>query len=265
MCLILFSYNMHAKYKLILAANRDEFYERPTRPAQFWNNSPNLLAGKDLKGNGTWLGITRQGRFAAITNFREPENAAQSAPSRGFLIRDFLEDDSTPENYIKMIKKDAQRYKGFNLLVGTHQEIFYYSNRQNKILEILPGLYGLSNHLLNTDWPKVKKGKQLLNDTILQNNFGDAEIFFPLLQDQSKPPDHLLPNTGVSLEWERILSSIFITSSTYGTRSSTLLLWDRNGNIEFFERTFIPGPEYLVKNETRHFSFSIPKHQGSPR
>jgi uncharacterized protein with NRDE domain len=265
MCLILFSYNIHARYKLILAANRDEFYERPTRPVQFWNNSPNLLAGKDLKGNGTWLGITRQGRFSAITNFREPENTTQTAPTRGFLVRDFLEDDSTPENYLKMIKEDAQRYNGFNLLVGTHHGISYYSNRQNKILEIMPGIHGLSNHQLNTDWPKVKKGKQLLDDIILQNTFLDAEIIFSILQDRSKPPDHLLPNTGVSLEWERILSSIFITSSTYGTRSSTVLLWDRNGNIEFFERTFFPGPGGIVKNETQHFSFSIAKHQGSPR
>jgi uncharacterized protein with NRDE domain len=264
MCLILFSYNIHAQYKLILAANRDEFYQRPTLPARFWNNSPNLLAGKDLQGDGTWIGITRQGRFSAITNFREPENATQNAPTRGFLVRNFLEDNSTPDNYLKMRKEDAQSYNGFNLLVGTREGISYYSNRQNKILEIVPGVHGLSNHLLNTDWPKIKKGKRLLNDMMIQNNL-DVENLFSILQDRSKPPDHLLPNTGVSLEWERILSSIYIFSNTYGTRSSTILLWDRNGKIDFFERTFIPDKECIMKNETRHFSFTIPKHQGSPR
>jgi uncharacterized protein with NRDE domain len=264
MCLILFSYNIHAQYKLILAANRDEFYQRPTLPAQFWNNYPNLLAGKDLKGDGTWMGITRHGRFSAITNFREPENASKNAPTRGFLVRNFLEDDSNPENYLKMIKEDTQHYNGFNLIVGTREGIYYYSNRQNKILEIRPGVHGLSNHLLNTDWPKVKKGKQLLNGMMLQYNL-DVENLFSILQDRSNPPDHLLPNTGVSLEWERILSSIFIISHTYGTRSSTILLWDRKGNIDFFERTFIPGKECIMKNETRHFSFTISKHQGSPR
>jgi uncharacterized protein with NRDE domain len=257
MCLILFSYNKHPRYRLIFAANRDEFYERPTRPAQFWNASPDLLAGKDLKGGGTWMGITRNGRFAAITNFREPENIRQNLPSRGFLVRNFLETDSSPENYLKMIKKIGDRYNGFNLLVGTHDGIFYYSNRQTRILEISPGIHGLSNHLINTDWPKVKKGKQLLAEIISQDNFPNMTNLFSILQDRSKPPDHLLPNTGVPLEWERILSPLFITGTIYGTRSSTIFLWDKDGNIEFVERTFTPDQNCIVKSDTQKFSFTI--------
>jgi uncharacterized protein with NRDE domain len=257
MCLILFSYNKHPRYNLIFAANRDEFYKRPTRPAQFWNGSPDLLAGKDLKGGGTWMGITRTGRFAAITNFREPENITENTPSRGFLVRDFLDTNSSPENYLNMIREAGGRYNGFNLLVGTPDGILYYSNRQNKIFNIPPGLHGLSNHLINTDWPKVKKGKQLLAEAISQANFPDMETLFSVLKDRSKPPDHLLPKTGVSLEWERILSPLFIHSRTYGTRSSTILLWDRNGNIDFFERSFMPDQEDFVKNETRKFCFKI--------
>ncbi len=257
MCLILFSYDKHPAYKLIFAANRDEFYERPTRPAQFWNGSPDLLAGKDLKGGGTWMGITRTGRFAAITNFREPENVTKNAPSRGFLVRDFLETSSSPENYLKMIKKIGGSYNGFNLLVGTPDGIFYYSNRQTKILKIPPGIHGLSNHLINTDWPKVIKGKQLLAEIISQDKLPDTKNLLSILQDQSIPPDHLLPNTGVSLEWERTLSPLFITSSTYGTRSSTILLWDRNGNINFYERTFTADQGCVVNSETREFRFQM--------
>jgi uncharacterized protein with NRDE domain len=265
MCLILFAYKTHSRYQLIFAANRDEFYDRPTRPARFWNSSPDLLAGKDLKGGGTWMGITREGRFAAITNFREPENIVKKAPSRGFLVRDFLKGDSSPENYLKMIRKIGNGFNGFNLLVGNHDKIYYYSNRQNKILEIPPGIHGLSNHLLNTDWPKVKKGKHLLSKNISQKNFPDIKSLFSILQDRFNPPDHLLPNTGVSLEWEKILSPIFIRSNSYGTRSSTILLWDQNGNIEFSEDTYNPQERDHLKGETRKFSFVIPTYQDSPR
>jgi uncharacterized protein with NRDE domain len=255
MCLILFSYNKHPRYRLIFAANRDEFYDRPTRPAQFWNGSPYLLAGKDLKGGGTWMGITRTGRIAAITNFREPENTIENAPSRGFLVRNFLETDSSHQDYLNKVNKIGKLYNGFNLIVGTPDGLFYYSNRYSRILKIPPGIHGLSNQLLNTNWPKVKKGTQLLAEIMSKDNFPDTETLFSILQDQYRPPDQLLPNTGVSLEWERILSPIFITSSTYGTRSSTILLWDRNGNIEFSERTFTPGKGEIVKHETRTFRF----------
>jgi uncharacterized protein with NRDE domain len=255
MCLILFSYDKHPRYKLIFAANRDEFYDRPTRPAKFWNASPDLLAGKDLKGGGTWMGITRSGRIAAITNFREPEYTIENAPSRGFLVRDFLESDLSSKDYLNKISKIGGLYNGFNLIVGTPDGLFYYSNRQNKILKISPGIHGISNHLINTNWPKVKKGTQLLADIISKDNCPDTEALFSMLQDQTQPPDCLLPNTGVSLEWERLLSPLFITGSIYGTRSSTILLWDRDGNIKFSERTFTPDHGRIVNSETREFRF----------
>ena len=257
MCLILFSYQNHPRFDLIFAANRDEFYDRPTRPAQFWKSSKHILAGKDLKGGGTWMGITRTGRFAAITNFREPGNIIENAPSRGSLVLDFLKTDCSPENYLKTLQKTGKIYNGFNLLVGAGQGIFYYSNRQNEILEIPPGIHGLSNHLINTDWPKVKKGKQLLAETASQNDFPNIKNLFSILQDRSRPPDNLLPKTGVSLEWERILSPLFITGSKYGTRSSTIFLRDKDGTISFLERTFTPDHGSILQNDTRKFSFSI--------
>ena len=203
------------------------------------------------------MGITRTGRFAAITNFREPGNIIENAPSRGFLVLDFLKTDYSPENYLKTVQNKGNRYNGFNLLVGTHQEIFYYSNRQNRILKIRPGIHGLSNHLINTNWPKLRKGKQLLAETISTDNLPDVKNLFSILHDHSRPPDHLLPNTGVSLEWERILSPLFITSSTYGTRSSTIFLLNTDGTIEFFERTFTPCHGRIIGNDTGKFSFRI--------
>lgn len=248
---------MHPQYRLVIAANRDEFYERQTRPAQFWKTSPDLLAGKDLRGGGTWMGITRSGRFGAITNYREPQNVIKNAPSRGFLVRDFLETPLPPLDYLKKNKNAADHYNGFNLIVGTTKDLFYYSNRQNNIIKILPGIHGLSNHLINTPWPKVVKGKQSLWNIVSENVPLDIEKIFTLLKDNNSPPDRLLPNTGVGFQWEKILSPIFITSSTYGTRSSTVLLWDRHGKVKFFERSFIMNGGEFTKAETREFCFKI--------
>ncbi len=201
------------------------------------------------------MGITRSGRMAAVTNYRDTKNIIENAPSRGHLVRDFLESDLSPEAYLNGIKNIGELYNGFNLLVGNFDGIFYYSNRQNKVLKIPSGIHGLSNHLINTKWPKVEKGKQMLTEIIHQNSFPDPETLFSILQDRSRPQDHQLPNTGVSLEWERILSPLFITSKTYGTRSTTLLLWNKDGKIEFLERTFKPSPKGLADTETRRFSF----------
>jgi uncharacterized protein with NRDE domain len=204
-----------------------------------------------------WLGITRTGRLAAITNFRDPGLDISNAPSRGFLVKEFLFGKESPQNYLQHIKSVGDQYNGFNLLVGDRTELFYYSNRGNHIQKIKPGIYGLSNHLLDTPWPKIAKGKDTLKRLLENNKKVNPENIFAMLRDGVFPPDDLLPDTGVDLEWERTLSPLFITSEIYGTRSSSIVLIERNGEITFMERTFIPDGGVSRAGKTRKFSFKM--------
>lgn len=238
MCLILFAYRVHPQYRLILAANRDEFYDRPTRPLAWWNDYPTLLAGQDLKAGGTWMGITKTGRFAAITNFREVGLTRENAPSRGDLVKDFLIGNSRPHNYLQTVLDKGQAYNGFNLIIGDANKLFNSSNRDDTIHTIEPGVHGLSNHLLNTPWPKVTQGISRLHSLISRKKGFSQEDIFGILGDRSIPTDEDLPDTGVGLEWERVLSPLFITSGIYGTRCASILLWKHSGEITFLERTF---------------------------
>ena len=241
MCLIFVAVDAHPKYRIVIAANRDEFYDRPTAPASFWPEAPELLGGRDLRAGGTWIGITRNGRIAALTNFREDLKTIRvDAPSRGKLVSDFLLCGESPETYLDRLSREANRYNGFTLLVGEGTEFCCYSNRGNGILKLFPGIHGLSNHLLDTPWPKVVKGKQVLNGLLAKEELSMEELFHFLL-DRIVAPDESLPNTGVDREWERTLSPIFIVSPNYGTRSSTAILLDRYGNVTFMERTFDQG------------------------
>ena len=183
MCLILFSYQTHPKYSLILAANRDEYYNRPTEPLAFWNDRPDILAGRDLKRKGVWLGITRTGRICAITNFREPFLRIESAPSRGLLVSDFLAGQESPEFYLNQIKQVGNRYNGYNLLAGDRSGLYYYSNQANAVQKLTAGLYGLSNHFLNTPWPKVKKGKAALEALLEKKEEINTEDIFDILNE----------------------------------------------------------------------------------
>jgi len=253
MCLILFAWKMHETYPLILAANRDEFYERPSAPAAFWADAPDLLAGRDLKAGGTWLGITRNGRLAAITNYRDPASLKKEAPSRGHLVSDYLRGRESPDEYLQRLDPRAGRYNGFSLLVGDRSELFYYSNR-GEASRLAPGIHGMSNHLLDTPWPKVNRGKQTLERLLAGDRNPSPEALLDLLASRSRPPDDQLPDTGVGLEWERILSPLFIESPTYGTRCSTVLLIDRQGVVTFVERVFNGGSEPRV---TSRFDFRI--------
>jgi uncharacterized protein with NRDE domain len=169
MCLILFAYRQHTDYKLILTANRDEYFARETASLAYWEDAPDVLAGRDLEKGGTWLGITRRGRFAAITNYRDANHPQKEADSRGFLVSEYLRGTDSPQQYLKALQMTADRYNGFNLLVGDEHTLFYFSNREMKISELQPGLYGLSNHLLETPWPKVVRGKRLLRVEIGRN------------------------------------------------------------------------------------------------
>jgi uncharacterized protein with NRDE domain len=241
MCLILLGYDVHTEYRLILAANRDEFYDRPTLPMAFWMDHPEILGGRDLKGGGTWLGMSRSGRFSAITNYREPGGPKPDAPSRGHLVSAFLSGDSSSQTYLEGVSTVGQSYSGFNLIVGNASGLFYYSNRGHGIHRLHPGWYGLSNHLLNTPWPKVGKGIVLLKSAVLNAGPVRMDPIFQLLKNRETPPDDRLPDTGVGIAWERILSPIFIQSPGYGTRSSSVMLINRNGRALVAEQIFDAG------------------------
>jgi len=236
MCLILFAYRVHPDYRLLLAANRDEFYRRPTAPARFWEDSPDLLAGRDLEAGGSWCGITKSGRVAMVTNVRDDAEKRPGGRSRGELVSRFLQQSSDPSAYLRQVQQKRHAYKGFNLLVGAREDLFYYSNRQNRIYRLKPGIYGLSNHLLDTDWPKVRHGKNAVADLLCGEPYPEA--WFEVLADRWQPPDRELPDTGFGLEWERLLATRFICSEMYGTRSSTLLFWRKDDRIQYIERRF---------------------------
>ncbi|MBW2367487.1 MAG: NRDE family protein [Deltaproteobacteria bacterium] len=257
MCLILFAHKAHPEYPLVVAANRDEFYNRPTRPMTFWRNDPDLLAGRDLEAGGTWLGVTRSGRFAAITNYRNPKSVNDNAPSRGQLVTDYLVGHNSPEHYLARLRGTADRYNGFNLLVANFEGLYFFSNRNGRIEKLSPGIYGLSNQLLDTPWPKVEIGKAGLVKLLSGADLLHVEDLFDLLAQRRQAPDDRLPDTGIGIEWERILSPLFIESPDYGTRSSTVLVMNKSGRVTIAERTF--DPLILNKNEpiTRHFAFQI--------
>lgn len=240
MCTILFAYDCHPRYQLVVAANRDEFYERPTAPAAFWSDYPDILAGRDLKESGTWMGITTGGRFAALTNYRDPSSFKPEAQSRGHLVKNYLSSSVAPEAYISKLVNRGSTYNGFNLLVGTDESLYYYSNREKIIRKVPAGVHGLSNAFLNTPWPKVNKGIKALN-AILQYDAIEAEQLFAIMADREQPDDEDLPQTGVSLEMERMLAPAFVMSPNYGTCLTTVILVEHNHNVQLWERSFING------------------------
>lgn len=237
MCLILLAYKSHHQYPFILAANRDEFYDRPALPVGYWHDNPSILGGRDLEKMGSWLGITRNGRFAAITNYRDPSRLRTDVRSRGEVVSEFLNGTDSPLEYLDRIKEKREMYNGFNVIVGDVAGCFYYSNVTNTVEEVTPGIHGLSNHLLNTPWPKVVRGKEKLEQTVEDKNFPDKDRLFEILADSQKANDQELPNTGVGIQRERMMSPIFIESPDYGTRSSTVLLINNQNHVLFIERS----------------------------
>src|SRR6266568_2351931 len=237
MCLIAFAWRSHPRYRLVVAANRDEYFGRPTAPAEFWDDHRNILAGRDLEAGGTWLGITLDGRFAALTNYRNPADKKTGAPSRGALVADFLTGRTSAEEYVRLVEKGGVDYNGFSLLVGDVGSMFFFSNRGDRATRVAPGIHGLSNHLLDTPWPKVEKAKARFA-ALLDGAF-DSERAFGLLNDTERASGGELPSTGVSLELEERLSAIRILAvGRYGTRCSTALCFSQDGRIEFHERSY---------------------------
>ncbi|HET6837095.1 MAG TPA: NRDE family protein [Gemmatimonadales bacterium] len=241
MCLLLLALDSHPHYQLIVAANRDEFYDRPTASAHFWSDAPAVLGGLDLQAGGTWLGVDRRGRFAAVTNYRQGERETPAPRSRGLLVSEYLKGNSGTRQFMESVERDAGLYNGFNLIAGDAGGLFYYSNREGRIRRLQPGVYGLSNHLLDTPWPKVSATKSAFGALLRERGAELTTELFALLADRQRAPDGQLPATGISQEWEQLLSSAFIASDRYGTRSSTVVLFGRNGSIRFIERNFGPG------------------------
>lgn len=238
MCLILLGWHAHAVYPLIFAGNRDEAYNRPSTAADFWRDEPRLFGGRDLEKGGTWLGLTIAGRIAAVTNYRD-EHATKDAPrSRGELAADYLRGTDEPRPYMERVMSSAQSYAGFSLIAGDLGRLYFCSNRSTGIEEIPPGVHGLSNHLLNTPWPKVKRGKQRLTELRGADKTELIRELFNLLGDRSVAPDVELPDSGIGLQRERELSPAFVTGDSYGTRASTVLLVDRDDEVTFIERVF---------------------------
>ena len=238
MCLIVFAWQVHPEFPLVLGANRDEYFDRPTLPAAFWPERTDLLAGRDLQKGGTWLGITRHGRVAAVTNYRHGLYAPREARSRGQLVASFLGGESAPDAFLARVAADPNAYDGFNLIAGDRGGLHYYSNRNGEPQPVGAGVHGLSNALLDTPWPKVQRAKAALSILLGAEKPSLLAGVFALLADESRPADAELPATGVSLEWERLLSAAFIASTDYGTRCSTVLLVDRRGDLTFVERSF---------------------------
>ena len=259
MCLLSFRWLDHPTYTLVFAGNRDEAYRRPTRPAQFWDEDPTLLAGRDLKAGGTWMGVTRTGRWAVITNVRDPSRQRPDAPSRGHLVTDYLQSTVSPNEFGAVLADETSRYNGFNLLVGTPTECVYVSTERDEAESVSPGIHGLSNAELDTSWPKTDRAKQrmlrLTQPRSLTNGRGsvDPSGLLDMLDDREPFPVEQLPDTGVGEEPEKMLSPLFITSDEYGTRASTVLLISKSGRVTFVERTFVRGEA----ERTRTFTFQI--------
>ncbi len=251
MCLILFAYRCHPRYSLILAANRDEFYDRPSAPARFWDTEPEILGGRDLKSGGTWLAVTREGRFAAVVNYRDPATVKDGTPSRGNLVTEFLLSRVSPDDYLETLRSRSEPYNGFTLLFGDGERLFCFSNRGDAPPLVQPGVHGLSNHLLDTPWPKVDRGRQALEEILAAGTAPSAEALFSLLADRSMPEDNLLPDTGIGPEWERLLAPLFISGPVYGTRSSTVVLMGYDGMLTFIERSFNGSPGSFITSEFR--------------
>jgi len=252
MCLILFAWKVSAEFPLVVAANRDEFHARPTAGAGFWDDRPAILAGRDLEGSGTWLGMTRSGRFAAVTNYRDAAPAPSGAASRGLLASGFLEGSETPGAYTAQVAADGDAYRGFNFLAGDREQLWWVSNRGEGARPLEPGVYGLSNHLLDTPWPKVTQGKRRLRDAL--ELVPAVEPLLEILADTAAAADADLPDTGVGSERERLLSAARIVSPVYGTRCSSALVLAADGRVRFAERGFAPDGAEL---DTLRYEFSL--------
>jgi uncharacterized protein with NRDE domain len=248
MCLLALAWKAHPRFTLILAGNRDERHARASAAADFWEDAPDVLAGRDLEAGGTWLGVTKAGRYAVVTNYREGRNPAKAARSRGALTTGFLKSKITPEAYLHQVQAQAGEYGGFSLVVGDRDSLWYFANRGGAAPSpVSAGVHALSNHLLDTPWPKVQQAKSRLQ-LLLDTDTATEDALFRMLADRT-PAESGLPDTGIGADLERRVSAAFVQDPVYGTRCSTLVSLDAKG-LRFAERRFDPAGAEL---ETRRF------------
>jgi uncharacterized protein with NRDE domain len=233
-CLIALAWKVRGDLPLVAAANRDEWRERPAQPAHWWPDHPRIFAGRDLQAGGTWMGVTAEGRFAAVTNFRDPSDKRSTARSRGELVTDFLAGAESAARFLSNLSARDHEYNGFNLIVGDGLGLLYYGSREGQVRALAPGVYGLSNHLLDEPWPKVTLARREMQAAIEERD--PMPRLFSMLSDEAIVPDLQLPHTGTGIAWERRLSAALITGEDYGTRASTVVAMSAEGGV-FEERT----------------------------
>ncbi|KAA1189715.1 NRDE family protein [Pseudohalioglobus sediminis] len=244
MCLILFAHRASAEYPLLVAANRDEFHARPTAASDFWQEHPGVLAGRDLEAGGTWMGISADRRFAAVTNYRDPQRTAPAPRSRGELTSLYLTGDQSPRDYLLELEDRADDYAGFNLLLGDGKDLWYFSNQRTGNggpRALAPGIYGLSNAALDTPWPKVTRGKQALQQLLA--GAPTHERLAVTVSDRELATPGQLSGQGLHGEMDQLLSAQFIVNPTYGTRATTTLWQDATGRRHWRETSFAPTGE----------------------
>lgn len=245
MCILFIAVEQHETFPLIIAANRDEFYKRPTTSSHVWQDTPEIIAGQDELAGGTWMGMNSQGRLSALTNIRAPHTLKDNAKSRGELVLNYLQQQPSDEQYTKQLRTTAEHYNGYNLLFGNWNALKVYNNHTNELQSLSRGYYGLSNADLNSPWPKINKGVQALKDYCDTHVELNEEKLFDLLRDNTKAEDHMLPKTGVPEHWEKQLSSIFINTPEYGTRSSTLLSVRNDGKVHWVEHVYNDKTQFV--------------------
>ena len=239
MCVLFVALGVHPGHALVLAGNRDEAHARPTAGLARWPDAPHVVAGRDLTAGGTWLGASDGGRWATVTNVRDPASVRENARSRGALVADFLRGTDTPEAYAARVQADCGAYNGFNLLVGQGSEAWLASTRRAAAVRLAPGLYGLSNDTLDTPWPKVVRGRAAFAAATRSERLGPSDLL-AFLRDETPASDADLPETGVGVELERVLSPLFIRGGRYGTRASTALTISTAGAVRIAEQTWGP-------------------------
>ncbi len=265
MCLLIFAHNVSPQQPLVIAANRDEFHARPTTASDFWAEYPELLAGRDREQGGTWMGITRQGRFAAITNYRDPARTVPAPRSRGKLPLNYLTGDQGPKCYLDQLAPRAEEYAGFNLLVGDGRDLWYFTNSRPEQApqRLQPGIYGLSNARLDTPWPKVARGKRKLRELLANGQELDHERLLEVVADRTLADPAALRLQGLAGDMDEVLSAQFIITPRYGTRSSTSLWLTSSGSAHWRELSF-DDQGAVTGVRDKNFSAGRPDHRRSP-
>lgn len=254
MCLILIALNRHPRYPLVLAANRDEYFDRPTREADYWEDAPHVLGGRDLKAGGSWLGVDKRGRLAAVTNLREPPLTRTGLASRGGLVADFLKSTVQPEDYLDGVVQRRHRYDGYNLLVGNGTKLFFHNSRHAGYRQLDDGVHAVSNGDLDAGWPKIVRGGTALSALLESGSEPEPEALFTILGDTTVAADEELPDTGIGRDLERGLSPVFVRMNGYGTRCSTVVFLDAHRSLTFYERSF---GEDGTASAPRRFEFTL--------